>query len=90
MERITEKMLQRKVDYLNRITKNPDTYMRGTGADRVINIGHYHLSFAYGGVALEQTMNEGGGVYSTFNCGHVPKRELFNRICAFIDGIELH
>lgn len=39
------------------------------------------------GVCLHQTSNEGGGVRDVFQCGHIPKRELFNRICAYMDGL---
>jgi hypothetical protein len=31
--------------------------------------------------------NESGGVKNVFSCGHIPKRELYNRIHAFLDGL---
>jgi len=83
--RITEKMLQRKVDLLNEMTGNPAGSWEKAGK---ANIGNYHLSFAYGGVALNQMTNTGGGVTDIFSVGHMPKRELFYRICAYCDGIE--
>lgn len=78
--RITEKMLQLKVDYLNKICGfNYPKYP--------ITVGSYWLSFAYGGVSLHQLANTSGGVHDVFSCGHVPKRELFYRLDAYIAGI---
>ena len=89
MNRITEKMLQAKVDYLNKITGNPDAPYAKTEAGLKANIGNYHISGAYGGVCLHQMVNEGGGVRTPLQAGHVPKRELFDGLCAFIKGIEI-
>ena len=89
MERVTMGMLEKKVDYLNKLTGNASTpWTRGDDGKLTANIGNYHLSGAYGGWCLHQMDNEGGGVHVPFNCGYVPKRELFYRICAFIDGIQ--
>ena len=52
------------------------------------NVGNYHLSGAYGGYALHRMDNESGGVRDVFGCGHQPKRELANRMHAFISGLE--
>ena len=87
MERITQKMLEIRVKHLNEITGNPVTSYTRTDSGMKANIGNYHLDFAYGGVALEQMMNEGGGVNDIFG-GHMPKRELFERLIAYIAGIE--
>ena len=89
MERVTEKMLQYKIDYLNEITGNPlKPWEKDSDGKMRANIGNYHRSGAYGGVALHQMMNDGGGVNDPFRSGHMPKRELYNRICAMIAGIE--
>lgn len=89
MERITLDMLERKVTYLNKITGNPsEPYTKGDDGRSRANIGHYCLDGAYGGVALYQLESETGGVRSVFNVGHVPKRELYALICAYIAGIE--
>jgi hypothetical protein len=46
--------------------------------------GAYHLSYAYGGVSLHQYIKPGStAIHDTFRCGHVPKRDLYNRIQAF-------
>jgi len=87
--RITEKMLQRKVDYLNKLTDQPETpWTRNEQGEMKSNIGNFHLSHAYGGVCLHQMTNTRGGVRSVFNQGHQPKRVLFDQVCAYIDGIE--
>ena len=88
MYRITNKMLENKVDYLNQITGNPATSWTNTDDKMKANIGNYHVSGAYGGVSLHQMMNDGGGVNSTFSCGHIPKRALYEKICAFVSGYE--
>lgn len=81
--RITESMLEAVVKDLNYLTGNPLTAYGENGA----NIGNYNISYAYGGVSLHQISNNGGGVNDTFRTGHIPKRELFNRLCAFMEGI---
>ena len=88
MERITEKMLEMLVKRINQITGNPESsYTQDKDGEYTANPGNYHLSGAYGGVALHQMANEGGGVHDIFG-GHMPKRELFERMHAFIKGIQ--
>ena len=89
--RITEKMLQHQVDYLNTLTGNPSkswTFDEETKRSKA-NIGNYHLYFAYGGVCLHQMVNDGGGVTTPIGGGCVPKKELHQKLSAFISGIEL-
>jgi len=84
MDRITEKKLQSMCDRLNRLTNSPDKpYIDGKA-----QIGNFHLSHAYGGVCLHRMHNSGGGVSDPLYCGHCPKRELYHRMYAFIQGIE--
>lgn len=87
-QRITDKQLQAVVDRINRITGSPMEYMTMTDGKRTINIGHYHISGAYGGVCLHRTMNDDGGVNCPIRQGHIPKRELYERMHAFIAGLE--
>ncbi len=87
--RITEKMLEARVSMLNRITDQPETPWSKTADGPGSNIGNYHVSHAYGGVCLHQMVNNThGAIRDVFSCGHIPKRELFDRICAMMDGIE--
>ena len=84
--RVTKKMLENKVDYLNEITNSPIEYFSDDGKF-TINIGHFCISGAYGGYELQRVCNSGGGVRTPLNTGHIPKKELYNLICAFIDGM---
>ena len=89
MERITEKMLQLRIDRLNELTGQPMTPYTKTENGLKANIGNYHLSHAYGGVCVHQMHNDGGGVSCPLNHYHAPKREVFESLGAFIAGIEL-
>ena len=86
--RITDKHLEGMIARLNRLTNSPVKPYEQINGRRVAQIGCYHLSHAYGGVALHRMHNEGGGVTTPIGGGHMPKRELYERIYAFIMGIE--
>ena len=59
MERITEKHLEKLIDRINIVTKNPTTpWTKFKNGNIKSNIGNYHLDGAYGGVALHQMINE--------------------------------
>ena len=87
MERITQKTLQAVVDRINRTAGTPFTPYRKSGEKFVAEIGNYHLDYAYGGVKLVQMSNESGGI-RTITTGFVPKRELYNQLHAFLNGLE--
>ena len=87
--RVSKKMLENKVDQLNKITHSPREYFTSKHDNLHINVNHFCISGAYGGYELQRTCNNGGGVRTFFNTGHIPKKELYNLISAFIDGIEL-
>lgn len=89
MNRITEKMLQIRIDYLNEVTGSPSQPWTRDESGTYSNIGNFHMSHAYGGVALHRMSNKSGGVSDVFSSGHMPKRELFDKICAYIDGHQL-
>lgn len=87
--RVTEKMLNQRIDYLNRLTNSPtEPWSHDESGKMKANIGHFYLSGAYGGVCLHRMMSDSGGVSTPLGQGHRPKRELFDQLCAFIDGIE--
>jgi hypothetical protein len=87
MQRITEKQLQALCDYINELTNSPmQPYTRDEQGFRA-NIGNYHLSHAYGGVCLHRMVNEGGGIRTTLMSGHVTKKELYNAMQAYINGL---
>ena len=87
--RITQKMLEGKADYLNKITGSPaESYRKDriTGKYKA-NIGNYHISYAYGGASLHRMSNEAGGVSTPIGHGHHQARELLNQMEAYIRGL---
>jgi hypothetical protein len=93
MTRITEKDLQAVCNRINRTLNMPlQPYeLQLADGDKpskyVAQIGCYHLSHAYGGVALHRMYNDGGGVSDVFG-GHMPKRELYGKMHAFLAGLD--
>ena len=62
--RVTEKQLDSKVEYLNRITGNPLTRFREERDENnslVSNVGHYYVEHVNGRVQLSRITNERGG-----------------------------
>ncbi len=80
MIRITQKHLEAKVDRLNR--------MAGFDNPPYSTVGAFCLDYAYGGVELHRYVNEHGAITDIFRMGHMPKRELYDLICAYEVGIE--
>ena len=78
--KITMQDLQSAVDTLNRITSFHRIH--------VANVGNYHLDGAYGGWQLSQMDNASCASRDVLSSGHVPKRELYNLIWAYIKGIQ--
>ena len=92
MSTITKKDLEATVERINRITGSPlEPYTRTEDengkATYSANLGNYHLSGAYGGHALYRMDNDGGGVRDVLGCGHLSKRDLYDRMHAFIRGL---
>ena len=87
MQRITQKDNEAVCERINRITGSPLKTWERKGEKNVSAIGNYHLDGAYGGWALHRIVSDGGGVDDVFRCGHVSKRELYDRMQAFISGL---
>jgi len=92
MNTITKKDLEATVERINRITGSPlEPYTRTVDENGkqtfTANLGNYHLSGAYGGHALYRMDNDGGGVCDVLGCGHLSKRDLYDRMHAFIKGL---
>ena len=86
--RITNKDLEGVVKRLNRITNNPEaSYVRTEDGKLVAQIGNYHIDSAYGGVSLAQMQTEGGGIRRVIDSGYTTKKDLFNQIHAYINGL---
>ena len=82
-------MIRCRVELLNQITGNPPApYTKTADGKFVANLGNFHLSRAYGGVCIHQMQNLSGGVTTPIFCGHVPMREAYDKLNAFISGIE--
>jgi 2,4-dienoyl-CoA reductase-like NADH-dependent reductase (Old Yellow Enzyme family) len=89
MQRITEKDLQNIATRINRAAGTPLTYSdKREDGKFTANIGNYHLDFAYGGVCMVQTMNEGGGIRNVTTGGYCTKRELYHQMQSYLAGLE--
>ena len=88
MERMTQKQLELLCARINAAQQSPATPYERSEIDGslIAQIGNYHLSGAYGGVSLHQMASISGGVRDVFNCGHVTKRDLYNRMAAYLAG----
>jgi hypothetical protein len=84
----SKKELEALVDLINIATNSPTVPWTRTADGLRANIGNYHISGAYGGVQLQRMMNEGGGVTCPIGLGFCSKRELADRLRAFLRGIE--
>ena len=79
--RITERDLNILVNKLNSLV--------GINEDVKYNtVGAFEISHAYGGVSLHRILCKHGSVEDVFRCGHIPKKDLYYRINAFLNGIE--
>ncbi len=93
MERITLKDLEYLVTSINQKTNSPIASYTRNGAKGSrkpgfsANVGNYHLSCTYGGVQLVRMVNEAGGIETISRSCHVPKRELYNWMEAFLAGL---
>jgi hypothetical protein len=90
MNRITKKLLVSRIDTINSILgmpKSPYTRYVSPNDKLTANIGNFHLSQAYGGYCVHRMCNEKGGVSTPIWAGHIPAREAYERICAFIAGL---
>ena len=89
MNRITMQFLQAVCDRINRMAGTPlAPYVKDANGKYQPQAHCYHLSQAYGGVSLHQMCAEGTGVHDVLGCGHIPKRELADRMAAFIAGFD--
>jgi len=89
MTRISRSDLEAVVKRLNIMTGNRIApYTKDKDGRFTANIGNYHISGAYGGVSLHRMSTDGGGVSDVFGCGHGTKRDLYDRLHAYLNGIE--
>ena len=90
MERITINHLRAVCARLNRVTGSPMEYAQPyePGKQFCSNVGNYHISRAYGGYCLHRVSNTSGGVSTPLSCGHIPARDLYERMHAYLAGFE--
>ena len=88
MQRITKKELQARLDTINSVLGNPLTpYALSDDGTRTVNEGVFILTMAYGGYGVGR-MSDEGGVWSVIWNGHISARDAYERISAFIAGIQ--
>ena len=89
MDRIRQSDLEHYAGLINQATNSPmETLTRDDTGKLTANVGNYYISCAYGGVSLYRNVGPSGGSTEMFNSGHVPKRDLYNRMRAYLAGLE--
>jgi hypothetical protein len=87
MTRITKKQLQARIETINSILGMPETpFTVHEDGTRTVNEGVFILTQAYGGYGVGK-MSEEGGTWSVVWNGHIPARDAYERISAFIAGL---
>lgn len=87
MERITIGMIEKRVDYLNKITGQPEKPWGLLDGVKGSMIGNYHTYGAYGMTGiLQMVSNRSGAVRIVVSLG--TKRETFEKLNAYIDGYQ--
>lgn len=87
-KRITREALENVANWINTETGNPIRHYSIVDGGKKANIGHFYISYQYGGAALMRVCNESGGISMPLMNGHLKKRECFDMIHAFLKGIE--
>lgn len=88
MQRITKKQLQARIETINSILNRPATPYTQVEGKLIANIGNFSLSQCYGGYCVHLMVNDGGGVSTPIWYGHIPARDAYERISAFIAGLQ--
>ncbi len=88
--RITDKHLKGIIQRINTLLGvSTEAYTKDEQTGKLkANIGTWYLTGAYGGVSVYEIVNIGGGVTTPLGGGYVTKRELYNKLSAFITGLE--
>lgn len=86
--RVSKSMLQNKINLINEMTNSPAEYAIKTDQGFRCNIGHFHLSQAYGGYCLQRTIGEGGGCQTPIGLGHITGKEICHQLDGFIAALQ--
>ena len=84
--RITAKNLDNRAAVLNSIFKGHAEPFVSTNGTLHSNKGTFLIDCAYGGYCLHRLVNDSGAVRDVFNCGHIPARQLFDLMGAYLTG----
>lgn len=88
-DRITRKHLDALAQRLNTLTGSPDKpYSAQPDGSHKANPGNFHISGAYGGWCLHRMSNTSGGVTCPIVHGHIPARQLYDLMHAYIRGYD--
>jgi hypothetical protein len=89
-DRITQHDLEAVCRRINRTVNGTDETPLWSRIDdqNVQAADVYYISGAYGGHALYRVGSDGRGAEDVFRRGHVPKRELYDLMQAFLTGVE--
>ena len=86
--RATKRDLDRQVELINQaIGQKPEGWTRQEDGTQISNVGTFVLNYAYGGVALSQLVNDGGGERTILPRG--TKAELLAGMRAFLAGLDM-
>ena len=88
MDRITQKNLDGVVELLNRLTDSPlEAWIEGEDGKYLPQGNNFHINSCNGGVSLVRMCATGPGENNILGRG--TKRDLYERIHAYIDGVML-
>lgn len=87
-QRVTIKTLEAIADRLNVQTGSPaKAWDKNEDGQHKAQIGNFYISQAYGGYSLHRMVTDGGGVSDVFSCGHIPARQLADRMYAYMKAL---
>lgn len=90
--RTTPAHLESLVARINSLTNSPTQPYSEVNGKFSPNANCYHLDYAYGGVMLVRMSSTPGctGISTPLGTGHISKRDLYERMTAFVRGLENH
>lgn len=89
--RVTRADLADLCEQINKLTNSPVAYgAKKTNGETVAFVGHFfcHPVPDGGGFELRRTDMPYGGSVNVLGTGAIPRKDMFNRLNAFIKGIE--
>jgi hypothetical protein len=86
-DRVTLRMLEKRIDYLNAVTGSPKhPYRQHNDGTVVAQIGCYYLEQNFNGVNLARVSNERGAISQPLGQGSRTKAVLYEQIGAYLNG----